>query len=152
MTSENVQDIYELTPMQHGLLFDSVTGGDTGMYLIQLETFLSGALSVPDMERAWALAIERQLLEVHLERYRPDHPVVIEARRNLLRSAWAGGVQDEVVQQSVLWAQASRGQLRSWVLAPRQLGTLGNNQQFVPGPKIVWPRFEIHAKTLVRGS
>ena len=57
--NENVQDIYELTPMQHGLLFDSVTGGDTGMYLIQLETFLSGALSVPDLERAWDLAIQR---------------------------------------------------------------------------------------------
>jgi amino acid adenylation domain-containing protein len=56
---ENVQDIYELSPMQHGLLFDSVTAGDSGMYLIQLEYFFSGTLDLTGFERAWQLTIER---------------------------------------------------------------------------------------------
>ncbi len=45
---ENVEDLYELSPMQHGMLFDSVTVGDSGMYIIQLEYLIgSEKLLVP---------------------------------------------------------------------------------------------------------
>ncbi len=56
---EDVEDVYELSPMQHGLLFDSVTVGDTGMYLIQLEYFLDGDLSIPHFETAWQRTTDR---------------------------------------------------------------------------------------------
>ncbi|MFT5283891.1 MAG: amino acid adenylation domain-containing protein [Planctomycetota bacterium] len=50
---QDVEDIYALSPMQHGLLFDSVTAESSGMYVIQLEYFLTGALRREDFERAW---------------------------------------------------------------------------------------------------
>ncbi|MFT7464686.1 MAG: surfactin family lipopeptide synthetase C, partial [Pseudohongiellaceae bacterium] len=56
---ENVQDIYGLSPMQHGMLFDSVTVGDLGMYLIQLEYALEGAVRVEAFEAAWQAAVDR---------------------------------------------------------------------------------------------
>ena len=49
---QDVEDIYALSPMQHGMLFDSVTVGDTGMYLIQLEYFLPGELDRADFTEA----------------------------------------------------------------------------------------------------
>ena len=56
---ENVEDIYELSPMQHGMLFDSVTAGDTGMYLIQLEYFLDGTPNFDALREAWQTAVGR---------------------------------------------------------------------------------------------
>ena len=56
---EDVEDIYELAPMQHGMLFDSVTTGDTGMYLIQLDYFLKGSLRLDEFIEAWAGAFAR---------------------------------------------------------------------------------------------
>ncbi len=56
---EDVEDIYELLPMQHGMLFDSVTAGDGGMYLIQLEYLLHGDLRVRALEQAWRDVVAR---------------------------------------------------------------------------------------------
>ncbi len=56
---EDVEDIYELAPMQHGMLFDSVTVEDSGMYAIQLEYFLRGPLSAPEFEEAWSQTVAR---------------------------------------------------------------------------------------------
>jgi amino acid adenylation domain-containing protein len=56
---DGIQDIYELSPMQHGMLFDSVTEGDSGMYLIQLEYALRGELRAEDLEEAWRRAAAR---------------------------------------------------------------------------------------------
>ncbi len=56
---EDVEDIYELVPMQHGMLFDSVTTGDTGMYLIQLDYFLKGSLRLDEFAEAWRGAFAR---------------------------------------------------------------------------------------------
>ena len=50
---EDVEDIYALSPMQHGMLFDSVTVEDSGMYLIQLEYFLRGPLDAARFEASW---------------------------------------------------------------------------------------------------
>jgi amino acid adenylation domain-containing protein len=56
---EDVEDIYELAPMQHGLLFDSVTAGDSGMYLMQLEYSLQGELRLDDFSQAWQQTVDR---------------------------------------------------------------------------------------------
>lgn len=110
--NENVQDIYELTPMQHGLLFDSVTGGDTGMYLIQLETFLSGALSVPDLERAWDLAIQRHPIlrtSFHWEGMpKPLQVVQADAPITLPMEDWSDLPHDELEQRIATYLEEDR--------------------------------------------
>jgi len=50
---QDVEDIYALSPMQHGMLFDSVTVEDSGLYLIQLEYFLRGPLDAESFRAAW---------------------------------------------------------------------------------------------------
>ncbi len=59
---EGVQDIYELSPMQHGMLYDSVTTGDSGMYLMQLEYFLEGPLDTDALRAAWQQAFDRHAI------------------------------------------------------------------------------------------
>ncbi|MHC4845900.1 MAG: amino acid adenylation domain-containing protein [Planctomycetota bacterium] len=59
---QEVQDIYELSPMQHGMLFDSVTVGDSGMYLIQLEYFLTGSLREEEFVQAWQRTLDRHAI------------------------------------------------------------------------------------------
>jgi hypothetical protein len=59
---EGVQDIYELSPMQHGMLYDSVTSGNSGMYLMQLEYFLAGPLDVEALREAWQRTFDRHAI------------------------------------------------------------------------------------------
>ncbi len=59
---EGVSDIYELSPMQHGMLYDSVTIGDSGMYLMQLEYFLAGPLDVEALREAWQRTFDRHAI------------------------------------------------------------------------------------------
>jgi len=59
---QDVEDIYALSPMQHGLLFDSVTAESTGMYLIQLEYFLTGSIRREAFEQAWQGTVKRHAI------------------------------------------------------------------------------------------
>jgi len=52
----DVEDIYELSPLQHGMLYDSLAAHSSGMYAVQLEYFLTGSLNFPAFERAWQMA------------------------------------------------------------------------------------------------
>ncbi len=59
---ENVQDIYELSAMQHGLLYDSVTTGNSGMYMIQLDYVMRGRVDHEALERAWQETLDRHAI------------------------------------------------------------------------------------------
>ncbi|MEH1931936.1 condensation domain-containing protein [Nostoc sp.] len=53
MKTENVQDIYELSPVQNGILFHSLYAPETGLYLIQFSFTLRGHLDIVAFDRAW---------------------------------------------------------------------------------------------------
>jgi hypothetical protein len=53
MKTENVQDIYELSPVQNGILFHSLYAPETGLYLIQFSFTLCGHLDIVAFDRAW---------------------------------------------------------------------------------------------------
>ncbi len=59
---ENVQDIYELSAMQHGLLYDSVITGNSGMYMIQLDYVLRGRVDRDVLQRAWQETLNRHAI------------------------------------------------------------------------------------------
>lgn len=59
MNKKNVEAIYPLTPMQQGLLFHSLHGGQPDPCLLQLRCALHGHLSVPAFERAWQQVMHR---------------------------------------------------------------------------------------------
>lgn len=59
MSSENIEDIYSLSPMQQGMLFHSIYSPDTGVYVEQLSCRLKGKINVEAFERAWQTVVDR---------------------------------------------------------------------------------------------
>jgi NRPS condensation-like uncharacterized protein len=59
MNGENIEDIYELSPMQHGLLFHTLAAPNSGVYFEQLSCTLQGNLDVAAFKRAWQKVVER---------------------------------------------------------------------------------------------
>ncbi|MBD2002946.1 MULTISPECIES: non-ribosomal peptide synthetase [Cyanophyceae] len=59
MKVENLQDIYELSPAQQGILFHSLYTPESGVYFLQLHYTLQGYLDVSAFEQAWQKVIAR---------------------------------------------------------------------------------------------
>ncbi|HEY0735442.1 MAG TPA: amino acid adenylation domain-containing protein [Herpetosiphonaceae bacterium] len=59
MTSEQVEDIYKLSPVQQGLLFHTLYQPRAGAYFEQFNWLLSGALDPELFQRAWQYVIDR---------------------------------------------------------------------------------------------
>jgi len=60
MTSEeSVEDIYELAPMQHGMLFHALLEPSAGMYVEQLSCEVRGVLPIERWKEAWQHVLAR---------------------------------------------------------------------------------------------
>jgi len=59
MNGENIEDIYELSPMQHGLLFHTLAAPNSGVYFEQLSCTLQGNLDIAAFKRAWQKVVDR---------------------------------------------------------------------------------------------
>ncbi|HYO90717.1 MAG TPA: condensation domain-containing protein, partial [Pyrinomonadaceae bacterium] len=53
------EDIYQLSPLQHGMLYHSLYSPESGVYLEQLSFKLNKDLNVPAFERAWQSVVQR---------------------------------------------------------------------------------------------
>jgi NRPS condensation-like uncharacterized protein len=56
---QNIEDIYPLSPMQQGMLFESLYAPDSGVYFEQIICTLRGYLNVPTFEQAWQQVVAR---------------------------------------------------------------------------------------------
>jgi hypothetical protein len=59
MNVDNIEDIYELSPMQQGMLFHSLDAPESGVYCSRVSYTLSGNLDVSAFERAWQQVVDR---------------------------------------------------------------------------------------------
>ncbi|MCB0165295.1 MAG: amino acid adenylation domain-containing protein [Anaerolineae bacterium] len=59
---DNLEDIYELTPMQQGLLFETLYAPDAGIYTRQALVILRGNLNVSIWQQAWQEVIARHAI------------------------------------------------------------------------------------------
>jgi hypothetical protein len=59
MKTENIEDIYELTPLQKGILFHSLYAPEFGLYFIQIRYSLHGKLNFEAFKNAWQQVVER---------------------------------------------------------------------------------------------
>jgi amino acid adenylation domain-containing protein len=59
MQSENIQDMYPLSPMQQGMLFHSLYTPGTGVYIEELSCHLRGQLNVAAFEQSWQTLVAR---------------------------------------------------------------------------------------------
>ncbi|MCB0165297.1 MAG: amino acid adenylation domain-containing protein [Anaerolineae bacterium] len=57
---ENVADRYSLSPLQQGILFETLVSSDTGVYIEQLCATLTGVLDVAAFQQAWEQLVARQ--------------------------------------------------------------------------------------------
>ncbi|MEW6736658.1 MAG: condensation domain-containing protein, partial [Acidobacteriota bacterium] len=59
METRNIEDIYELSPIQQGILFHSLYVSEPDMYFIQLLLTLRGAINVTAFRQAWQQVLGR---------------------------------------------------------------------------------------------
>ena len=59
MKTDNIQDIYELTPIQQGILFHSIYAPESGFYFVQKIFTLCGKLNFVAFNRAWQEVVAR---------------------------------------------------------------------------------------------
>ena len=58
-TEQSIEDIYPLSPLQQGILFDSLDASKAGVYFVQKMCRLQGDLHIPALELAWQRVVER---------------------------------------------------------------------------------------------
>ena len=85
---KNVEDIYELSPLQHGMLSDGVTAGLTGLHLQQLAHSFRGDFDVGQFEQAYRDEIQAN----------PTYAQLPDDLRNQLRR----NVLESLIQQRVI--------------------------------------------------
>ena len=59
MKVDNLEDIYELSPMQQGMLFHTLYAPESGVYFEQFSWTLQGSVDVEALRQAWQQVIER---------------------------------------------------------------------------------------------
>jgi amino acid adenylation domain-containing protein len=57
--TQNIEDVYELSPLQQGMLFHSLRAPDSGMYFHQVAYSLQGAVDVQAFGQAWQRVVDR---------------------------------------------------------------------------------------------
>jgi amino acid adenylation domain-containing protein/non-ribosomal peptide synthase protein (TIGR01720 family) len=60
--AQGIEDIYELTAMQHGMLVHTRRAPDAGMYINQVSYELEGALNVAALKHAWQSVVGRHAI------------------------------------------------------------------------------------------
>src|SRR5262249_2061246 len=58
-TSDGIEELYPLSPIQQGMLFHSLISPQRDVYVGQLQFTLAGELELPAFEKAWQQAIEK---------------------------------------------------------------------------------------------
>jgi amino acid adenylation domain-containing protein/non-ribosomal peptide synthase protein (TIGR01720 family) len=100
----DVEDIYALSPIQEGMLFQSLYEAGTGVYLTQVTCELKGELDIPAFEQSWSEIINRHpSLRTAFEWDGLDSPVQIVNRSvevRLEQVDWRG--HEPAVQQNLL--------------------------------------------------
>lgn len=59
---ENVEDIYELSPLQQGILFHTLYAPGSGVYVEQFSFTLEAGTNVPALRQAWQQVVERHTI------------------------------------------------------------------------------------------
>src|SRR5215213_751153 len=79
---ENLEDLYQLSPMQLGMLFHTLEDSEAGVYFEQSVFSIEGPLDTPAFERAWQAVIDRHsILRSAFLWHNLDTPVQVAHRQ-----------------------------------------------------------------------
>jgi len=81
MKTENIEDIYELSPVQQGILFHSLYAPQLGLYFIQFSYTVRGHLNLVAFERAWQVAARHTILRTSFYWEEIDKPLQVVHRQ-----------------------------------------------------------------------
>src|SRR5262249_11951896 len=59
MTSKDIEEIWDLTPLQQGMLFHTLYSTESSVYTIQLEMAVEGELDGKAVQDAWGIVVSR---------------------------------------------------------------------------------------------
>ncbi|WP_017328293.1 non-ribosomal peptide synthetase [Synechococcus sp. PCC 7336] len=115
MPDRTVENIYELSPMQQGMLFHTLASPQSGVYVQQYSWTLQGELRLSVLQQAWQQVVDRHAIlrtSFHWDNLEKPYQVVYEQvelpfeHRDL--SQMPAGEQAEA-RQEILAADRSRG-------------------------------------------
>ena len=114
MKAENIQDIYELSATQQGILFHSLYSPESGVYFVQLCFTLHGLLNVVAFNRAWQQVVARHTaLRTSFYWENLDKPLqVVHQQVNLsfVQYDWRGMAAGEQQKQLEAFLESDRKQ------------------------------------------
>ncbi|HEU0076751.1 MAG TPA: condensation domain-containing protein, partial [Longimicrobiaceae bacterium] len=97
---DNVETLYPLTPMQHGMLLRALQSAEPGEYVEQVGWTIRGGYDASAFEEAWGVALDRHpALRTAFFWEGMDEPVQVvrrDARVAVERHDWSGVPRDEV--------------------------------------------------------
>ncbi|MFN6478153.1 non-ribosomal peptide synthetase [Nostoc sp. DedQUE07] len=138
--SKNIEDIYPLSPMQQGMLFESLYAPNTGVYFEQLSFTLKSELNVAAFEQAWQQVVARHSILrtafVWQQLAQPLQVVYRQVEINLNRHDWQQLSTQEQQQQLELFLQSQRQQ--GFQLNQAPLMYLGLIQLSADSYQFVW--------------
>ena len=110
--SDNIEDLYPLSPLQQGLLFHVLREQGGGLYVTQLACELRGSVHLPAFEQAWRRAVEAfTILRTAIVWEDVDEPlqvVIREVDLPLLQEDWRGVPGSEHEARFTAWLEADR--------------------------------------------
>ncbi|HEY9653443.1 MAG TPA: condensation domain-containing protein, partial [Coleofasciculaceae cyanobacterium] len=128
MKPENIQDIYELSPTQQGILFHSLYSPESGVYFVQLCFTLHGLLNVVAFDRAWQQVVARHTaLRTSFYWENLDKPLqVVHQQVNVpfVQQDWRGMAAGEQQKQLEAFLESDRKQSFDLSQAPLMRLTL----------------------------
>ncbi|HYG62668.1 MAG TPA: amino acid adenylation domain-containing protein, partial [Thermoanaerobaculia bacterium] len=112
MSRKDVELVYELSPVQQGMLFQTVYAPGSGVYVIQLSLRLTGRLHLAAFERAWRQVVARHaILRTAFYWEDLEKPLQVVYRQvdvRLTRQSWRGLGADEQRDRLARYLEADR--------------------------------------------
>ncbi|WP_095989705.1 non-ribosomal peptide synthetase [Cystobacter fuscus] len=110
--SDNLEDLYPLSPLQQGLLFHVLQSPGTGLYLNQLSCELRGPQEISTFLEAWRQVTEAYpILRTALVWDDVDEPLQVvlrEVELPLVREDWRGVPPSELEARLATWMEEDR--------------------------------------------
>ncbi|MEU4806496.1 amino acid adenylation domain-containing protein [Actinosynnema sp. NPDC023587] len=110
--NHDIEDVYELTPIQQGLLFEQMARADAGVYIEQLVLTFDGTLHVDEFGRAWQRVVDRHpILRTSFHWRAEGNPIQVvhrDARMPLEVLDWQDTPVEEQRRELTAWLDRER--------------------------------------------
>ena len=112
MIASTIEESYELSPMQQGMLVDSLTGREPGVDIVQIVCHLDEEMEIAPLARAWSRVVRRHPILRTAFRVRasgePLQDVYAEVALPFERLDWRGVPEREVAERWRSFVEADR--------------------------------------------